>query len=67
MRWGRPTEGDKRQRKFFAWTPVTIPNIHGIMERRWWEWVTVEQIYREDMDFGLPTYGSYWETVRFLD
>jgi hypothetical protein len=68
MRWRKPKEGDVRYRTVFAFFPITAPNCFDIMERRWWEWVTIKQVYREKYyDKYLGSLPAGWETVKVLD
>ena len=52
--------GDKRIIRGFAFIPLSVSN-GKIMERRWWEHVTVEQKLIGGFD------GCHWETLRFID
>jgi len=54
-----PSNGDYRQREYFAWLPVSARLLpeRGLIEHRWLERVTVTEVF-----------GAYhWHTVRFHD
>ena len=59
MRWKSPVHGDRRERKFFAWLPVSSREEPGSF--RWLETVEVLEEYRS----GISV--QYWMVVRFLD
>lgn len=59
MRWKTPIHRERRERKFFAWLPVSSreePNSF-----RWLETVEVLEEYLSGINF------AYWVIVRFLD
>ena len=55
MKFYAPNRGDKRIRKFFAWTPYTIGN-----ETRWLEKVRILQ------EYDKWVYGAGWIDKKFL-
>jgi len=58
MRFQLPCEGERRQRRFWAFLPVWIRG-----EGRWWEMVTVIEEYHIA---PYPT-GAHWFYIRFVD
>lgn len=66
MRWKKPFKGQRRERKFFAWLPVSSreePNSF-----RWLETVEVLEEYWEGLGGGsVPRNARYWKIIRFLD
>lgn len=60
MKFIRADEGDTRTLSFFALFPVTIDK-----ETRWWEHVTVLQVYR----YGYPKsrLDGDWYNLKFED
>ncbi len=55
----RPLDGTRRQRRFFAFLPITIGS-----ETRWLEFVTVEEEFREGQS---PYSDDEWRRKRFID
>jgi hypothetical protein len=59
MRWQEPKEGDTRVREWFALLPVEISS-----EVRWFERVSVKQVYVKSTYMGV---AFYWHNVAFVD
>lgn len=72
MRWIKqkePSVGDIRVITKFALFPESCELDNGDMERRWLEFVTIEQRYTREVwgTWGERNVMYHWKNIRFVD